>query len=126
MPLVDLAHVNIRTARLREMIAFYEDVLGMRRGPRPGFSFAGAWLYLGDKPFVHLVEVDAAPEPGSSLKLEHFAFNAVGLRDFLAYLDRVKVPYRIGRLEDFGVVQVNVQDPDGNHIHVDFDARRNA
>jgi hypothetical protein len=30
------------------------------------------------------------------------------------------VPYRVGRIEDFGILQVNVEDPDGNHVHIDF------
>ena len=38
-----LDHVNIRTAKLDEMSAFYEDVLGLPRGKRPSFPMGGAW-----------------------------------------------------------------------------------
>lgn len=102
------------------MIAFYRDVLGMKPGPRPGFSFGGAWMYVGENPAVHLVQVEHAPTPGDSLRLQHFAFSAHDVEGFIAHLDRLGVPHREGRLEDFRLIQVNVHDPDGNHIHIDF------
>ena len=40
-----LDHVNLRTANLDVMVAWYGRILGMHPGPRPGFSFPGAWLY---------------------------------------------------------------------------------
>jgi len=118
--LTGLNHVNVRTHRLAEMIAFYRDVLGMRQGPRPGFSFGGAWMYVAEQPVVHLVSVDVAPVPGDSLRLQHFAFAAQDKAGFLAHLEALAVPYRVGRLEDFKITQINVQDPDGNFLHVDF------
>ncbi|MCG5051802.1 MAG: VOC family protein [Myxococcales bacterium] len=115
-----LNHVNVRTHRLEEMVAFYRDVLGMRPGPRPGFSFGGAWMYVGAHPVVHLVEVSQPPTPGASLQLEHFALAGRDLPGFLARLDALGVPHREGRLDDFAISQVHVHDPDGNHIHIDF------
>ena len=79
-------HVNIRTAELERARSFYVEVLGFRVGPRPAFSFGGAWLYCGDFPVVHLVEVAEAPSPTGELRLEHFALRAQGLADFLARL----------------------------------------
>jgi catechol-2,3-dioxygenase len=102
------------------MVAFYRDVLGMQSGPRPNFSFDGAWMYVGQHPVVHLVKVDEAPVPGHSLRLEHFALAGRDLRAFVGHLDRLGVPHREGRLHDFRLVQINVHDPDGNHIHIDF------
>ncbi len=113
-------HVNVRTANLDAMIAWYGEVLGLKPGPRPDFPFAGAWLYLGDAPLVHLVGVAAAPAPGRDLRLEHAAFRATGLRDFLALLDARGDRYEFGRSPGFAILQVNVWDPDGNHLHVDF------
>ena len=126
MALSKLDHVNLRTARLEEMRAFYAEVLGMTDGPRPPFSFGGAWLYCGEQAVVHLVEVDRQPAPEGDLRLEHFAFSASGLADFLAHLKQRGTAYRIGVVPDFGIVQVNIHDPDGNHIHVDFAAAEAA
>jgi len=124
MPLARLDHVNLRTANLAAMQDFYTTVLGMTPGPRPPFAFGGAWLYCGEgearRATVHLVEVGQAPEPAGALRLEHFAFAAEGLAEFLALLKRRGEAYRIGVVPGYGIIQVNLHDPDGNHIHVDF------
>jgi hypothetical protein len=92
----------------------------MRAGFRPPFPFPGAWIYCGENAVIHLVGVAELPPQQRMLQLEHFAFNAVGLKDFLARLEREKVPYDGRRVQGGGGVQINVRDPDGNHIHVDF------
>ena len=112
-------HVNVRTANLEAMIAWYGDVLGMRPGPRPPFSFGGAWLYRGDRALIHLVDVESDPEARDP-KLEHFALRAEGLGDFLEALRARSVEHRIGIIPGFGIIQVNLWDPDRNHIHIDF------
>ena len=130
MPLARLDHVNLRTADLPAMVAFYTEVLGMTAGPRPPFAFGGAWLYCGEgeakQATVHLVEVARRPEPEGELRLEHFAFAADGLAGFLAELKRRGIGYRIGVVPGLGIIQVNLHDPDGNHIHVDFAAAEGA
>lgn len=118
-------HVNVRTANLDAMVAWYGKILGIVPGPRAAFPFPGAWLYLGDQALIHLVGIDAPPgADAADLRLEHFAFSASGLVDFIALLDREGVGYRLGitpgEAPTGGIVQVNIADPDGNHIHVDF------
>ena len=49
-----LDHFNIRTRRLAETVRFYEDVLGLEKGPRPNFAFPGAWMYSEGRPVVHI------------------------------------------------------------------------
>ena len=118
-----LEHVNLRTADLDAMIAWYGRILDMHPGPRPGFAFPGAWLYADGHPIVHLVGVETAPgaDP-TDLRLEHFAISANDLKGLLATLEAEGAACRLAHIRDFGIVQVNVQDPDGNHIHIDFDA----
>ena len=113
-------HVNLRTARLAEMTAWYGAILGLRPGPRPPFDVGGAWLYLGDQPFVHLVAVSGAPQAAGNVTLEHFAFRATGMAEFLARLTENGIAHSIDPVPEFPIVQVNFHDPDGNHIHVDF------
>lgn len=120
MELGRLDHVNIRTANLDAMIAWYDDVLGMPAGPRANFDFPGAWLYAGDFPVVHLVGVKAQPaavEPA----IEHFAMQARGLASLVAHLTEKGVAHSVDEVPGVPIVQVNVRDPDGNHIHIDFD-----
>lgn len=54
--------------------------------------------------------------------LEHFAFRATGMRKFRENLDARGIDYTIDPVPDFPIVQINLHDVDGNHIHVDFDA----
>lgn len=127
MPVQKLDHVNVRTDDLPRQIAFCERVLGLTRGRRPGFDFPGAWMYAGDQAVVHLIETEAPPaayRPDQSL--EHYALSATGLADFLAHLRAEKVAYYCRVLPDFGIRQVNIHDPDGNHLHIDFPADEEA
>lgn len=121
MPIIDLDHVNLRSAHLGEMVAFYRDLLGLSEGPRPPFSFDGAWLYIGEKPALHLVAVETSPS-GREPRIEHFAFRAV---DFPTYRERLKaagVPHRLSTIPETGMLQIHTQDPDGNHVEINFAA----
>ncbi len=122
MQINKLDHVNVRTAQLDVMIDWYSNVLGLRNGERPHFPFPGAWMYSGDHPCVHLVGVDGNAGAGAetALKLEHFAFAASGLQAFEARLQSRGQEFRRSELSEAGLVQINVWDPDGNHIHLDF------
>ena len=117
-----LDHVNVRTAQLDVMIRWYDDVLGIKTGHRADFPFPGAWIYAGETAAVHLIEVagDAGAGSEAKLKLEHFAFSATDLTGFLAHLDARGERYERSELPSEGLTQINVWDPDGNHIHVDF------
>jgi len=120
MPLIHLDHVNLRTAHLASMIEFYSSVLGLTLGSRPAFSFGGAWLYCGGRPVVHLVEVAEQPNPEGELRMEHFAFVAQGFDQFLAKLESAHVESRVSKLFGTETRQLNVRDPDGNRVHIDF------
>ena len=126
MALVKIDHVNIRTANLAAMSAFYDGVLGLPAGYRPPFGFAGAWHYCGDQPIVHLVETEERPDPVGDPQLEHFAMQAEGLAAFLDTLRARGVAYRIAVVPDLEIRQVNLHDPDGNHIHIDFGPEEQA
>ncbi|MFN3616108.1 MAG: VOC family protein [Rubrimonas sp.] len=116
-----LDHVNIRTHQLDAMIGWYHDVLGLEPGPRPDFPFPGAWLYADGRPILHLVGVDVAPvaDP-DTLRIEHFALRGDDLDAFLERLHALGVTFKLGRVPGADIMQVNVWDPDDNHIHVDF------
>jgi catechol-2,3-dioxygenase len=122
MPIQKLDHVNVRTAQLETMAAWYTKFLGLSRGDRPNFSSQGAWMYAGDTAVVHLVAVNGSPGTGSEaeLKLEHFAFSATDKDAFEAKLNDAGEEYRANPIPQINLVQFNIWDPDGNHIHVDF------
>ncbi|MEM8689306.1 MAG: VOC family protein, partial [Pseudomonadota bacterium] len=119
MQLDKLDHVNIRTANLDNMVAWYRDVLGMESGDRPPFPFPGAWLYAGDHAAVHLVGVDEVPQSVEP-NIEHFAMSATGLADFVERLNASGTEFLAIRVPGINILQINVYDCDGNHIHIDF------
>lgn len=124
MPINKLDHVNLRTTQLEVMIDWYARVLDLQPGERPDFPFPGAWLYCGDAATVHLIGIEGEPGTGSEekLKLEHYAFAATGLTAFEEKLTTLEINYRRSDIPDFNLVQINLWDPDGNHLHVDFAA----
>ncbi|MEL6219655.1 MAG: VOC family protein [Pseudomonadota bacterium] len=116
-----LDHVNLRTTRLDEMVAWYRDVIGMEEGWRPPFDFPGAWMYSGERALVHLIGVDA--EPGSNpadLKLEHFAFSIDDPKGLSARMAAAGVHGFERAVPGTDIVQINLHDPDGNHLHIDY------
>jgi catechol 2,3-dioxygenase-like lactoylglutathione lyase family enzyme len=121
-----LDHVNVRTANLEGLVRFYTQAIGLVQGERPPFTFPGAWLYAGDQAVIHLVGAEQQPHPEGSLRLEHFAFSASNLPDFLTRLARHGVAYQQARQAGTGNVIINVMDPDGNRLHIDFRATEAA
>ncbi len=95
-------------------------MLGLDAGPRPAFSFDGRWLYCDDWAVVHLVETAEQPHVEET-RVEHFAFRARGLDAFLVHLDAIGVAYMLADVPGYTLRQVNLYDPDGNHIEVAFD-----
>lgn len=121
MTLTAFDHVNVRTTNLEDMVEWYGEVLGLHPGKRPNFNFPGAWLYLNDAAVVHLVGVSDGPVAGGNPSLEHFAFKATGLDEFVGKLRRMGVAHTVDPVPGLPIVQVNLRDIDGNHIHVDFE-----
>lgn len=122
MPIGRLDHVNLRTHRLEEMVQWYSRVLDMPSGQRPNFPFPGAWLYADGVPTVHLNGCEHVAEQPSDLTLEHFAFQARDLKGFIERLTRIEERFEVAFVPGAPIVQINVWDPDGNHIHIDFAA----
>lgn len=121
MPLRRLDHVNLRTADLPRLIDFYTRILGLKEGPRPNFGFPGAWLYCEGEPIVHLVGVEEPPAAyRRDQQLEHFAIAAEDESALVTTLEGEGIPYRRVEISDFGIIQININDPDGNHLHIDF------
>ena len=52
--------------------------------------------------------------------IEHYAFQATGLGELVDRLQKRDIPHTLDKVPGFDIVQVNLRDCDGNHIHVDF------
>ncbi len=120
MPIARLDHVTICTRNVPRSVAFWRDVVGFAPGPRPDFSFDGAWLYCEGRPVVHIVDRDAT----SGGVIDHVAFWATGLAETVARLKGLGVPYDLRPLPpgvaQSGTWQLFIRDPDGARIELDF------
>ncbi|WP_454726651.1 MULTISPECIES: VOC family protein [Cupriavidus] len=121
MPIAGMNHFTVLTDALEDSVRFYREVLGFETGPRPPFSFPGAWLYAGGAPIVHLVATHALPAPSAGV-LDHMAFTATGLAHHVSDLRRRGIPFTLGRLAGSGLWQLFLHDPNGAKIELDFDA----
>lgn len=143
MGLTKLAHYSIRTNDLERSCAFYERVLGFRRGYRPPFDFPGAWLYMGDdeRDFgtVHIIGIDpnnpaglsaylgdkAQPETGTGT-VDHIAFLASGVSQMWQTLQAEGIPWRDRTVPSLGLHQVFIEDPSGVTIELNYPAHEVA
>lgn len=111
-----LNHANLSTTKLDETVAFFTDVIGLTVGPRPGFRFAGAWLYIGQQAVLHIVERDAPRDPEGAL--DHISFTVDSLDDATRRLKRLGVPYRVSEIPDGFGRQAFLKDPNGVTIEL--------
>ena len=124
MPVQNIHHLNIRAQR--ELVArlkdFYVGVLGLSEGWRPPFQSTGHWLYVGDRPVVHLVEDErVGPGPGGRGPIvDHVAFACTGLREVEQALGRRQIPFRRTEVPGTPIVQLIFADPAGNGVELQF------
>ena len=133
MPLSHLEHFLLQTADMDKTREWYVKVLGMRVGPSPDFKFPVFWLYLGDKDVVHVTQggkdisenrkkyVGQQSEAieGSGV-IDHLAFRATGLRDMMAHLKNLGVDFKQRRVDDQGLYQLFMFDPNGIKIELNY------
>ena len=92
-----LDHFNIRTRKLADTVRFYEDIMGLEKGPRPNFAFPGAWMYSEGKAVVHLVDISKTDEPQKpdSGVVHHVAFASSGFDGMKKRLESKEMKYRL-------------------------------
>ena len=116
-----LDHVNIRTNRLRDMVAFYSRVLHLDKGPRPDFAIDGAWLYCNGEAVIHLVSVKE-PLANDGVQIEHFALKGEDFYKTRSHLMKEGVAFRVSPVPGYELTQIHLSDVDGNHIELNFDS----
>jgi catechol 2,3-dioxygenase-like lactoylglutathione lyase family enzyme len=135
MPLHHLQHFLIQTEDLEKTKDWFVDVLGMRVGPHPDFKFPVYWLYVGDTDVLHLT-VGGAKASENRLKylgqestaisgtgvLDHVAFRATGLLEMIDHLKKKGIAFKERRVNDQGLYQLFVVDPNGVKIELNFEA----
>lgn len=119
-------HINIRTPALLETVAFYEAVLGLRRGPvaAPVDQDHNAWLFdTAGKPLIHINMPDpgeAPRDPKNRSRLHHVAFECTGVEDMAEKLSRLGIAFEHRDISSHGFVQFVVHDPNGICVELNF------
>lgn len=121
MSIIRLDHYNIAPKDYEATVRFYEDVIGLKVGPRPDFGVDGYWLYAGDHAVLHLL-TDEKRSMGPTGRLDHIAFWATGLTEFIARLKRMGIEYMLRTVEVAGMHQVFLTDVDGVTLEIGFDS----
>ena len=124
MPIARMDHFTILTTNAEKTVAFYNDILGFTSGPRPAFSFPGAWLYNDGKAVLHVVQRPSIPEGGGVL--DHIAFFGTDPSAYVAKLKARGIKYDLRRLPEnghaAGLWQLFFFDPSGARVEIDFAA----
>lgn len=134
MALRHLQHFLIQTTDLESTTKWYEDVLGMKRGPHPEFPFPVEWIYIGDQDVLHLTEggADVSQERKQYLEqtseatygsgvVDHVAFRADRLKDMLDNLRAKEVAFQTRQVDAAGLFQIFVTDPNGVKVELNFE-----
>jgi catechol 2,3-dioxygenase-like lactoylglutathione lyase family enzyme len=120
-----LGHVNIRTVKLAETVAFYETVLGFRRGDAATMDdqLVNAWMFDPDgRACVHLnAPKDGGPvKPGDGSCLDHVAFDCEDEPGMRARLERAGIAYVRREYPAAALLQLVVRDPNGVKVELTF------
>jgi catechol 2,3-dioxygenase-like lactoylglutathione lyase family enzyme len=119
MPVSALDHYNVVTSDLAVTRRFYREIVGLRDGERPPFGRAGAWMYLGDHPILH-ISTGRAPTSRKSDAYDHVAFRAYDLEGTRAILRGKGIYFEEYAVPDRNMHQVFFRDPDGAEIELIF------
>jgi catechol 2,3-dioxygenase-like lactoylglutathione lyase family enzyme len=127
MPVLNLDHVNIRTAKPEATRDFFVDVVGLREGERPPFNFGGYWLYAGDQAVIHLVDARdrgglATGYDNREAAVDHVAFRMRGYPRLRELLEARGIPFQTRIIPRNGDVQIFVEDPNGVGVELTFAA----
>ena len=121
-----LDHFNIRTRDLAATVNFYENIMGLEKGPRPNFAFPGAWMYSEGKAVVHIVDIgktDEAQKPDSGV-VHHVAFISRGFDGMKSRLTSKAMPFDARQVPGGELWQIFVHDPNGVMIELNYEAAK--
>jgi catechol 2,3-dioxygenase-like lactoylglutathione lyase family enzyme len=129
-----MEHFLLQTEDIEATKDWYVKVLGFRVGPSPDFKFPVYWLYLGDRDVLHITtggknvsenrkryvgqQSDAATGTGV---IDHIGFRTTGLEGMVKHLNKLGVAFKERQVDDQGLYQLFLFDPNGVKIELNFD-----
>jgi catechol 2,3-dioxygenase-like lactoylglutathione lyase family enzyme len=117
MKFLELNHVALHVKDVDKSCEFYENILQLKKIPRPSFKFPGAWYLLGKVQELHLIGGrDAATNSHS--RGNHYALMIDNMDEWESYFRDNNIPYEERRTRPDGAYQIYVTDPDGHAIEL--------
>ena len=124
MPVTDINHVNFRTDRetMHKLRDFYCDIIGLTIGKRVASTSYGYWLYIGDNDVVHLAGYKTPEPPPLNVHgpFDHVSFTFTDMPATEKHLKANNIAYTT-RVLASGVRQINLKDPAGNGVELNFE-----
>jgi catechol 2,3-dioxygenase-like lactoylglutathione lyase family enzyme len=122
MQTLGINHINIvvTAAQLPAVVAFYEQIIGLKQGGRAASKRDGAWLYCGDAAIIHLSVVEQSPYSGRDTHFNHVALACTGVADFVQCLDSANIAYETDYRSPPEMTQIFLHDPVGIRIELNF------
>jgi glyoxylase I family protein len=119
------SHVAVRVTDVDKAKKFYEQVIGLKKIPRPQIKIPGEWYGIGDNQ-LHIIGGEARLEgidptgPHMAIEVEDFEATRAKVEELgLPYLDGAKM--RAGMTPEAQKMvgqQLWIRDPDGNVIEL--------
>lgn len=135
MALLHLEHYLVQTVDFPATVNWYHEILGLEKGPTPNFGFPVQWMYIGDRDVLHIThgggkstqnrktylgqQSDATTGSGV---IDHVGFRCSGLRDMMTHLEDRGIEFKQRRVDDQGLYQLFVFDPNGVKVELNFAA----
>ncbi len=127
-------HILLRTKNLNKMVDFFIQVLELKKGYRPPFEFPGAWLWSGNKPLIHLSEINLtdnrqteylgaqnnSTDTGTGI-IEHIAFSGLDYPSLIERLKNEKLKFFERTIPVNEEHQVFIDGPEGLKVEIQFE-----
>jgi catechol 2,3-dioxygenase-like lactoylglutathione lyase family enzyme len=116
-----LDHVTIRTTDIEGTREFFEAVLNLKTGPRPGtFDFPGYWIYSNGKDIIHLVGAANTPMDRQGEAIDHLALRCEDYDDMRTKLGAMHIPYTKSDIAELLERRLFIHTPTGIRIELVF------
>ena len=133
MPIQYIEHFLVQTEDFEGTVSWYENVLGLTRGFTPNFGFPVQWMYVEDRDVLHITHgghkttdnrkaylgQQSEQTQGTGV-IDHVGFRCAGLAQTIAALSEKNIEFRQRQVNDQGLYQLFLFDPNGVKVELNF------